>query len=188
VVIRITAAQGVILGLLTLSADVGDLSLYAVGLALASIVIKGVIFPGLLARALREAGSRREVEPFVGYTMSVFAGLAALGVSLWLGARLPLPTPALSPLVVPLAFFTILSGLFLIVSRRTALTQVQGYLVLENGVYAFGVAMAQEMPLSVELGILLDIFVGVFVMGIIIFHISREFDHIDTDRLTSLKG
>jgi len=89
--------------------------------------------------------------------------------------------------VVPLAFFTILAGLFLIVSRRTALTQVQGYLVLENGVYAFGVAMAQEAPLSVELGILLDIFVGVFIMGIIIFHISREFDHIDTDRLTALK-
>ena len=70
---------------------------------------------------------------------------------------------------------------------RLALTQVQGYLVLENGVYAFGVAMAQEMPVSVELGILLDVFVGVFVMGIIIFHISREFEHLETDRLSDLK-
>ena len=61
-----------------------------------------------------------------------------------------------------------------------------GYLTLENGVYAFGAAVALQMPILVELGILLDVFVGVFVMGIAIFHISRQFDHIDTDRLVSL--
>ena len=78
-------------------------------------------------------------------------------------------------------------GLFLIVSRKTALMQVVGYLVLENGIYIFGMALAQEEPLLVEMGILLDVFVAVFVMGIAIFHISREFDHIDVDQLTSLK-
>ena len=51
----------------------------------------------------------------------------------------------------------------------------------------FGVALAQEEPFLVEMGVLLDVFVAVFVMGIMIFHISREFDHIDVDQLTSLK-
>jgi hydrogenase-4 component E len=83
--------------------------------------------------------------------------------------------------------FTIFSGLLLIVGRKTALLQVIGYLALENGIYAFGVAVVQEAPLLVEMGVLQDMFVAVFVMGIIIFHISREFDHIETDRLAALK-
>ena len=58
---------------------------------------------------------------------------------------------------------------------------------MENGIYAFGMAFAVEEPLLVEMGILLDVFVAVFVMGITIYHISREFDHIDTDRLSALK-
>ena len=94
-----------------------------------------------------------------------------------------------APCWCPAALFTILVGLFLIVSRRKALNQVLGYLVLENGIYAFGVAPgAASVPLLVELGVLLDVFVAVFVMGIAIYHINREFDHIDADQLDRLKG
>jgi hydrogenase-4 component E len=88
---------------------------------------------------------------------------------------------------VPAAFHAILIGLFLIVSRRKAVAQVLGYLALENGVFVFGVGLVRQATLLVEMGILLDVFVAVFVMGIAIFHISREFDHIDTDRLSLLK-
>jgi len=66
-------------------------------------------------------------------------------------------------------------------------SQVLGFLVMENGIYVFGVGVVKEISLLVELGVLLDVFVAVFVMGITIFHISREFDHIDTDRLSTLK-
>ena len=62
-----------------------------------------------------------------------------------------------------------------------------GYLVMENGIYLFGIAVAEEVPFLVETGILLDIFVAVFVMGIAVFHINRQFDHIDIEKLTSLK-
>lgn len=79
-----------------------------------------------------------------------------------------------------------LVGFFLIVSRRIALSQVLGYLVLENGIYILGVALVHEQPFLVELGVLLDVFVGVFVMGIMMFHINREFDHIDVHRLAKL--
>jgi hydrogenase-4 component E len=94
----------------------------------------------------------------------------------------------MSPLIVPVAFFTIMSGLFLIISRKKALTQVLGYLDQENGIYAFGVALVRQQPMLVELGILLDIFVAVFVMGIAMFHINREFDSIDTDQLSRLRS
>jgi hydrogenase-4 component E len=185
--IRVVATQGILVGLLALAARRGEPSVHTIFLAAGSMGLKGFLFPWLLFRARREANVRREPRPFVGYQVSILAGIVAMGVSLWLGGRLPLPGDVVSSLVVPAALFTILSGLFLLVSRKTALTQVVGYLVLENGIYAFGVAVVQEAPLLVELGVLLDVFVAVFVMGITIFHISREFDHIETDRLAALK-
>jgi len=59
---------------------------------------------------------------------------------------------------------------------------------MENGIYAFGLSFAQQEPFLIELGTLLDVFMAVFVMGITIFHINREFNHIDADRLNALRG
>jgi hydrogenase-4 component E len=136
---------------------------------------------------LRDAVGRRDVEPFVSYTVSLLIGTASLGVAFWLSQRLPLPVAPPASLLLPVALFTIFAGLLLIVSRRKALTQVIGYLVLENGIYVFGVGLVQGTPMLVELGVLLDVFVAVFVMGIALFHINREFDHIDADRLAVLR-
>jgi hydrogenase-4 component E len=185
--IRVVALQGVLLGYLTLAARGGDSAVREPILAIASTGLKGIAFPWLLSRALRDAEVRREVEPIVGYRLSLVIGMLALAVSLWLAARLPLPAPSISSFVIPVALFMLLTGLFLIVARRTALTQALGYLVMENGIYAFGVGLVEGTPMLLELGILLDVFVAVFVMGIAIFHISREFDHIDTDRMTTLR-
>jgi hydrogenase-4 component E len=79
------------------------------------------------------------------------------------------------------------SGLFLIIARRIALTQVIGYLVLENGIYAFGVSLSGSQSPLVEMGALLDLLVGIFVMGIVVYHINREFDSISTESLQELK-
>jgi hydrogenase-4 component E len=185
--IRCVAVQGVLLGLMTFVANEGTHVLRTAILAVASISVKGIAFPALLLRALREAEVRREIEPYVGYNLSILIGLATLLFSFWLSAQLPLPRTPVSPLIAPVALFTSLVGLFVIISRKKALTQVLGYLVLENGIYAFGVGLVQNTPMLVELGVLLDVFVAVFVMGIAIFHINRQFDHIDTDRMVLLK-
>jgi hydrogenase-4 component E len=184
--IRTVAVQGVLLGILGVAMQADQWSIAGVMLPLSSAVVKGFVLPWLLFRAMREADTAREVEPFISYNLSILAGATALGLSLWLGRQLQLANQPASSLLVPAAFFTSLVGMIVIVSRRKALTQVLGYLALENGVYAFGAAVALRLPILVELGILLDVFVGVFVMGIAIFHISREFDHIDTDKLTAL--
>ena len=186
--IRVVAAQGVILGLLPVLAHVHELSLHFAALAVGTVALKGVVFPWLLFRALREAEVTREVEPYVGYITSILAGLVALAASFWLGGRLPVTTVGVSSLLVPSALFSILAGLFLIVARKRAVNQVLGFLVLENGIYTFGVGVVAETPFLVELGVLLDAFVAVFVMGIAVYHINREFDHIEVDRLDRLKG
>jgi hydrogenase-4 component E len=186
-IIRAVAFQGILLAALMLlvhhDARIPGVWLPAAG----SLVLKGIAFPWLLFRALRTAGVPRAVQPYVGSSAALLLGVVALAVSLWMGSRFPLPRPALSALMLSVAYFSILAGFLLIVSRRQALTQVLGYLVLENGIYVFGLAIAQENPLLFELGVLLDVFVAVFVMGITIFHISREFDHIDTEQLSTLR-
>jgi hydrogenase-4 component E len=181
------AIQGVLLGalplLLAIDAPLWRLLLQA-GLSLG---LKGIAFPILLFRAVRTVEIRREVEPFVGYSLSLILGVALLGISLALGGSLPIPGSLRPLLLVPGAFFTALTGLFLIVGRKSAIMQVIGYLAMENGIAAFGMALAEQEPLLVEMGTFLDAFVAVFVMGITIFHIGREFDHIDSGKLSSLK-
>jgi hydrogenase-4 component E len=186
--VRLVAAQGLALGLLPALAESGHLTVRLVFLAAASIGLRGVVFPLLLLRTLRQANVRREVEPYIGYTPSLLFGALAFVASLWIDSHINLTDPAFSSLAGPVAIFTILVGLFLIISRKKAVSQVLGYLVMENGIYILGISLVMEVPMLVELGVLLDAFVAVFVMSIATYHISREFDHIDVDQLDTLKG
>ncbi|MFH1569344.1 MAG: hydrogenase [Gemmatimonadota bacterium] len=186
--IRVTAFQGLVLGLLPLLVHAQVPTWRALVLAVGSAALKAGVFPWLLFRAVREAGTGREMQLYVGPTNSVTVGVLALAGAFGLCSRLPVLPFAASSLLLPIALFSIFSGLVLLVSRRRAVTQVLGFLVMENGIYIFGVGALEEIPVLVELGLLLDVFVAVFVMGIAVYHINREFDHIETDRLAALKG
>lgn len=183
--IRLVALQGVVAGVLPLLAGHGAPHLRAVAFAAVIIALKGVIFPWLLMRARDRSGTGKDVEPLISYPASIMLCLGAFIASSWLGSRLPLPEANVA-WIVPASLATIFTGFLLITTRSKAITQVLGYLVIENGIYIFGLALFVEQPMMVELAILLDVFVAVFVMGIAIFHISREFDHIDTAELSEL--
>lgn len=186
--IRFLSLQGILISLVPVIAHDDELAMRVVLLAMANIALKGVIFPAVLLHLRARANFHREVGPFIGFVGSILFGIVALAVSLGLARELQ---PALSHapfLMLEAAIFLVAIGLFLIVSRRNALMQVIGYLVIENGIFVFGAITVVETPLLVELGILLDAFVAVFVMGIAVFHISREFGVADTDQLTTLRG
>ncbi len=186
--IRWLSLQGIMFGLVPLIVPDDNFSLRAVLLSAGNIALKGVVFPWLLLGIRARADFSREVDPFVGYIASILFGILALGLSVWLGLEMK-PALARAPFAMLVtSIFLILVGLFLIISRKKALMQVIGYLVLENGIFLFGVITVVGTPLLVELGVLLDAFVGVFVMGIAIFHINREFGSMDIDRLTALRG
>ncbi len=186
--IRAVAFQGVALGLLPFALYPGHITWDLVMLALVSITLKAVVFPHLLKRALLEARVDPQVEPFVGHGISVVVGVASLALSVALFRRHPLPIVPPSDLLMPVAVSTLLVGLFMLIARRKALTQALGYLVFENGIQAFGLGVLQHAPLMVELGILLDIFFAVFVMGITLFHIRRAFATLDTLEMAELRG
>jgi hydrogenase-4 component E len=88
---------------------------------------------------------------------------------------------------VPASLATVLTGFIVLTTRRKALTQIVGYLTLENGIFVFGLTLIEAMPFLVEVGILLDVLVAVFVMGIVVEHIVREFSSLGGDELTELR-
>jgi hydrogenase-4 component E len=186
--IRAVALQGGVLALLPVAlASDATATGHVAALALGAVAVKGVGIPWLLARATRESRVSRELAPLLGFAPTLVAGALGIGVAVWLGADLPLPTPGKHPLLVPTAMGTVWSGLLLIVTRRKAVGQVVGFLVLENGVFVLGLLLTDFMPAMVEVGVLLDLFAAVFVMGLVMFDIQRAFSSLDTERLSSLK-
>lgn len=184
--IRGLAAQGVLLGLLPVLIT-PQLSVHAVSLAVGTVIVKAVALPWFLSWAIREAAVRREIEPIVGFIASQLLGALAIALAFAIASRLPLPLPAVQQaLLVPVSLATLIIGFIVLTTRRKALVQVVGYLILENGVYLFGLTQTESVPFLIELGVLLDVFVGVFIMGIVVFHINREFDSLDSTRLTEL--
>jgi hydrogenase-4 component E len=154
-----------------------------------ALLLKAALIPWLLRRAMRATKVRREVEPFVSTHASVLIAAGLVIAAFVLPPRLGLPGDVVaSVLYLPVALATLLLGFLVIVSKRTAILQVAGYLMLENGAFVFGQSVAAHLAFVVELGVLLDLLVGVFVMGLVIHRIGREFDHIDVEKLNLLRG
>ena len=153
------------------------------------ILIKAVLIPGLLYVALKRISIKREIEPIVGYHASLFAGLVIILLSIFITDKLRLSVPDGNEMLLTTAITTMSAGFFLMMSRRKAITQVIGYLMLENGIYLVGTALTKHSHTIyvVEFGVLLDLLVGVMIMGIIMHNINHAYDDIDTDLLNRLK-
>ncbi len=183
--IRAVALQGTLLALLPLATH-GPTG-HALILGAGALLFKGVLIPLLLLRTIRKVRIRRDVEPFIGFVPTLILGFLVAAGAFIFADFLPLAFEHHDGLFVPTALATMFSGFLMLITRRKAITQVVGYLILENGIFIFAVLLSAAMPLMVEAGILLDLLVGVFVMGIVLNQINREFSSLNTDRLTELK-
>ncbi len=180
--------QGMVLGIFALLSRWKHLEpdIFVVGLAAFSF--KGIVIPAMLFRLVVAVRSKREADPYVGFIASNLIGLLAFVGALWLGHRLPIPGNDMSNLVLPATLFSIFSGLFLIISRKNAISQVIGFLTMENGTFVLGVGTLYYAPFLVEIGALLDILVAVLVWSVLIRYMNRAFHGITTEQLTKLKG
>ena len=183
--IRSAAGQGVVLGILPLL--LGHQSWLTLGFAVCTMSVKGILIPALLRRALRTSHMEREIRPIIGFIPSLLLGAAATIASVGLADTMPLRPEHAGSLLAAGAFATLFTGFLLLIGRAKAIAQVCGYLILENGIFLFGLLLVGSTPLIVEAGILLDLTVAVFVIGIIMDRIQREFDTLDTRELTALK-
>ncbi|MDL2286425.1 hydrogenase [Desulfococcaceae bacterium OttesenSCG-928-F15] len=186
--IRLMALQGLFVSLVpVLLANNPETG--ALFFSILMILVKAVLIPALLYTAVTRVSIRREVEPLIGYHASLVIGLGLMLLSVQLTARLGLSLSDTHSLALIAAFTTISCGLFLMMSRAKAVTQVIGYLILENGIYMIGATLNRQTHnhYIVEFGILLDLLVAVMLMGIILHNINRTFDDVDTHQLEQLK-
>lgn len=156
-------------------------------LTAAFVVVKGWVIPRMLLQAMRDAELRWQIVGLIGLVPSLLLGAVGTALAIWFAQSMPLDAQDASHLVVPASLSTAWTGLLILTARRRAVTQVLGYLLLENGIFIFGLLLVEALPLMVELGALLDLFVGVVVMGIILHHVSRTVPTAEHASLTSLR-
>jgi len=185
-VINAVALQGMILGILALFVHT-EIGARGILLVVVTVGVKGFVIPRFLLRAMRSAHIQEEVKPVVNFMGSLLLGAVGTGLAMMFSDTLPLAKQHRHLLLVPASLSTVWTGFLMLMTRKRAIMQVLGYLILENGIFLFGLLLLEATPFLVEIGILLDLFTGVFVMGIIIHHISREFGSASTEHLTELK-
>ncbi len=185
-IIHTVAIQGVLLGLLPLLVH-SDFNILLLLASLTAILLKGFLIPHMMSRALRDVQIKKEIEPLIGILPSLILGAIGTTFALLFTSQVPLVEVHSAKLIFPSAISTILTGFIILTTRFKAITQVIGYLILENGIYIFGVLLLGAMPMVVEMGVLLDVFVAIFVSCIIISKINKSFSSIDTRMLSSLK-
>jgi hydrogenase-4 component E len=174
-----------VIGVVVVAVHAGEPELYLV--AAMVFVFKVVLIPRLLHRVRRHVGADLEVHPYINTPVS----LVLAAVLTLLAYAIAQPVVALSDLPtragIPLALAVVFVGLLIVVSRKSALTQIVGFLVLENGIALLAVLATYGVPLIVELGASLDILLGVLVMQVFVYRIRETFDTIEVDRLRDLR-
>ncbi len=188
--IKIMVLQGIVVSLIPFFLEHHEqLSTSAIILLQITLLIKGLLIPGFMFAAVKKIKIQLEVEPIIGYNASLFAGLIFILLATFITDRLHVSLPTGNDLLLITAITTLLAGLFLIMSRHKAITQVIGYLMMENGIYLVGAALTKEAHIMyvVEFGVLLDLLVGIMIMGIIVHNINSSYDDVDTALLGQLK-
>ncbi|MDA3971970.1 MAG: hydrogenase [Desulfobulbaceae bacterium] len=188
--VKIMAFQGIVVSLIPFFLEHhGQMSTGSIILLQIMLLIKGLLIPGFMYAAVKKIKIKLEVEPIIGYNASLFAGLIFILLAAFITNRLQISLPVKNELLMIAAITTLAAGLFLIMSRHKALTQVIGYLMMENGIYLIGTALAKQTHTMyvVEFGVLLDLLVGIMIMGIIVHNINSSYDDVDTALLGQLK-
>ena len=182
--LKVLAFQGVILFVVTFIQlhEINTLNLILI--LLETIVFKSVAVPLFMAHILKRNKITREAEPYVPYFVSLIITTLIVVTTILLSGTIKDPNLDKIFFVVALSQFF---GLYIIASRRKIITHVMGYLVIENGVFVLSLAVGNEMPMLVNLGVMLDIFASVLILGIFLNKIGDVFKNIDVEELSNLK-
>jgi hydrogenase-4 component E len=184
--IKVMAFQGVVVSVIPLFLG-HNLTAGGVIFTLTTMMIRGVIIPLCIYLVIKKVAIRREVEPIIGYHASLLAGLVLIVAATYVSHKLNVPSISKHHLLLPTAITLLVTGIFLLMTRRNAIAMVLGYIMMENGIYLVGTTFSIRAHHIVEFGILLDILAGVMIMAIILQNIKQTFDNVDTAHLRTLK-
>ena len=186
-VIDIFALQGVALAVMVavIAADEGSVELFVVAITL--LVVRAGVLPWFLRRALSQAGAtRRETRPLVNVVTSLLAAAALTLLAYVVSQPLVALDPSPAAHALPVGLAVVLIGFFVLVTRRLALSQLVGFLLLDNGITAVGFLSTGGVSLIVELGVTLDVLLVVLVLQVLKTRIREAFGATDLDELREL--
>ena len=186
--IRLFALQSLLLATIATVVAIVYGAWHVLVIAVLTLIGKVIFLPWLLTRLVRRIKIEQEVRPFVNMPASMLI-CGALTVLASVVVRPFTSLERLGSNTLAVALTLLLTGFFLMINRRKAITQVLALLTVENGVMLAAVALTTYgMPLVVELGIFFDVVVAVMVLGILVYRIRESFDSMDTSKLNQLKG
>jgi hydrogenase-4 component E len=152
-----------------------------------TLILKAAVIPYIFIYIIREIKVKREIELYVNISPSLIIGGMLVVISYYLIRSINVMSE-LSGFALSASLSLVSIGLFIMISRKKAIMQMLGILIMENGLFLGAISLTYGMPLLVELGIFFDVLVGALIMGILIFRINKTFDSIDTDMLKTLIG
>jgi hydrogenase-4 component E len=158
--------------------------------ALLIAVLKAAGIPSFLSWTLRRLNISRDKGCFLPAPLAMHVSILLLGISFLLTKGLPMPESATNGsgwYGAAAGISLVFTGLVLMLTRRLAVSQILGFLVIENGIFVFALTQTRGMPLFVEMGVMLDVLVGVMICGVLVFKIQKSFEHIDVGQLTDLR-
>lgn len=186
--VRSFALQSVMLALMAavLAHYTGSEHIYLV--AGLTLVVKGIVIPRFLMYSVDRLKVKREIEPLVGIPGSLLISGALIIVAYYVTEPLISSAETVTRNCLAISMSVVLIGMFMMISRRKALTQMVGLLMMENGLFLGIISTTYGMPLIVEIGIFFDVFMAVLIMGIFAFRVNRSFETLDTTFMRRLRG
>ncbi|ADY54496.1 hydrogenase, membrane subunit 2-like protein [Syntrophobotulus glycolicus DSM 8271] len=187
-VIAIIVAQAVLLAGLSLSLG------YVTGIhemyfaALLTLAVKAGLIPFILARVIKKVGISKDIKSYLNRKTSLILAGALVIVAYFSTGQIIGQESGLIREALHAGVAMMLIGLLVMTTRKSAVMQITGFIIMENGLFLMGVGTSKGMPPVVELGIFLDMLIGILIMGILVFRINRSFESIDTEKLRNLRG
>jgi hydrogenase-4 component E len=186
--IRLFGLQSLLLGIVAATIAVSEWRPELFVTAALTIVLKALVIPWFLMRTIDRIGIYREIEPFLNVPASLLVCLGLTVVGYRVSTGFPEGAKGTSHHLIGVALSMLLIGLFLMVTRKKAITQIIALLTFENAVFLVAIGVTSGMPLVVELGISFDVILAVLILGVLVRRIVDRFESMDVSRLSNLKG
>lgn len=185
-IVRALTVQGIALASVSFVLGVHEHDVEPIVVAALVLLVKGAVLPVVLLRIVRSSTETREVEPLVNVPASLLAaaGLTLLAYATTRDLVALDPTPQTR--AIPIGIAVALIGFFALVTRRKAVTQIVGFLLLDNGIALVAFLATSGVPLVVELGVALDVLLAVFILQVLTTRMQSKFGAMDLDRLREL--
>jgi len=184
--VSVLQVQGIILSILLIIPFIHNFSIYGIILPLTLLIVKVIAIPRYIKKIIRDLDIKRRIEPTIQQMILLPIVILTI-IIIFMASSLLAKNTVVNVIPFASGFSSIVIGIYIIMFRKKLIIHVCGFLIMENGIFLFSTSVASELPMMIELGVLLDVFVVVFLMGITLNRISSTFKGFEVSHLGRLK-